>query len=89
MSDNEIGYHEDPKNSDGIVRARTTKQIRPWQIARYQKTLEKLHEEMGKNPFPGNYILFDQKKVYIGEASNIYERLNIPLPIVKTKNRLI
>jgi len=30
---------------------------------------------MGKNPFPGNYILFDEKKVYIGEASNIYDRL--------------
>jgi len=75
MADTEIGYHEDPKNSNGIVRARTTKQIRSWHIARSQKTLEKLHEEMGKNPFPGNYILFDQKKVYIGEASSIYERL--------------
>jgi len=30
---------------------------------------------MGKNPFPGNYILFDERKVYIGEASNIYTRL--------------
>jgi len=75
MPETEIGYHEDPKNSNGIIRARTTKQIRSWHITRSQKTLEKLHEEMGKNPFPGNYILFDEKKVYIGEASNIYDRL--------------
>ena len=75
MADTEIGYHEDPKNSNSIIRARTTKQIRSWQLTRSQKTLEKLNEEMGKNPFPGNYILFDQKKVYIGEASDIYERL--------------
>jgi hypothetical protein len=75
MADTEIGYHEDPKNSNGIIRARTTKQIRSWHIERSEKTLEKLYEEMGRNPFPGNYILFDQRKAYIGEAGNIYERL--------------
>lgn len=65
MADTEIGYHEDPKNSNGIVRARTTKQIRSWQIARSQKTLEKLDEEMGKNPFPGElHIVRPEKGLY-------------------------
>jgi hypothetical protein len=39
------------------------------------KALENLNNEMGKVVFPGNYILFDQMKVYIGEAGNIYDRL--------------
>jgi len=88
MADTEIGYHEDPKNSNGIIRARTTKQIRSWQIPRSIKALEKLNEEMGKIAFPGNYILFDRMKVYIGEASNIYDRLrtHIKNPEDKIKN---
>ena len=45
MAEPEIGYHEDPKNSNGIVRARTTKQIRSWHITRSIKALEKLNEE--------------------------------------------
>jgi hypothetical protein len=64
MNDNEIGYHEDPKNSNGIIRARTTKQIRSWQIPRSVKALEKLNNEMGNIPFPGIYILFEHMKVY-------------------------
>ncbi|MCK4430242.1 MAG: GIY-YIG nuclease family protein [Candidatus Aminicenantes bacterium] len=75
MSNNDVGYHEDPKNGNGIIRARTTKQIRSWEIPRTSKALEKLNEEMGKIGFPGNYILFDNMKVYIGEAKNIYNRL--------------
>jgi len=88
MNDNGIGYHEDPKNSNGIIRARTTKQIRSWQIPRSIKALEKLNDEMGNIPFPGNYILFDRMKVYIGEASNIYDRLksHIKNPVDKIKN---
>lgn len=88
MNDNGIGYHEDPKNSNGIIRARTTKQIRSWQIPRSLKALEKLNDEMGNIPFPGNYILFDRMKVYIGEASNIYDRLksHIKNPVDKIKN---
>ena len=88
MADTEIGYHEDPKNSNGIIRARTTKQIRSWQIPRSIKALEKLNEEMGKIASPGNYILFDRMKVYIGEASNIYDRLrtHIKNPEDKIKN---
>lgn len=88
MVDTEIGYHEDPKNSNGIIRARTTKQIRSWQIPRSIKALEKLNEEMGKTTFPGNYILFDHMKAYIGEAGNIYSRLktHIKSPEDKIKN---
>jgi len=88
MNDNEIGYHEDPKNSNGIIRARTTKQIRSWQIPRSVKALEKLNNEMGNIPFPGIYILFEHMKVYIGEASKIYDRLksHIKNPEEKIKN---
>lgn len=88
MADTQIGYHEDPKNSNGIIRARTTKQIRSWHIPRSIKALEKLNEEMGKIAFPGNYLLFDQTKVYIGEAGNIYDRLknHIKNPEDKIKN---
>jgi len=88
MADTQIGYHEDPKNSNGIIRARTTKQIRSWHIPRSIKALEKLNEEMGKTAFPGNYLLFDQTKVYIGEAGNIYDRLknHIKNPEDKIKN---
>jgi len=88
MNDNGIGYHEDPKNRNGIIRARTTKQIRSWQIPRSIKALEKLNDEMGNIPFPGNYILFDHMRVYIGEASKIYDRLksHIKNPEDKIKN---
>jgi hypothetical protein len=88
MSNNEIGYHEDPKNSNGIIRARTTKQLRSWQIPRSMKALEKLSDEMGGISFPGNYVLFDHMKVYVGETSNIYERFktHIKTPDNKIKN---
>ncbi len=75
MPDNSVGYHEDPKNGNGIIRARTTSQIRSWEVPHTQRALEKLNEEMGKVEFPGNYILFDGMKVYVGEAKNIYSRL--------------
>lgn len=87
MPDTEIGYHEDPKNSNGIIRARTTGQLRSWHIPRAMKALENLNNETGKVVFPGNYILFDQMKVYIGEAGNIYDRLktHIKTPDAKIK----
>jgi len=76
MTDNGIGYLEDPKNSNGIIRARTTKQIRSWEIPRSQKALEKLNKEMGGLQFPGNYVLFEgTKKIYTGEAGDVYSRL--------------
>ncbi len=76
MSNSDIGYYEDPRNSDGIIRARTTKQIRSWAIPRAMKALEVLNSELGRIEFPGIYILFEGKnKAYIGEAKNIYNRL--------------
>ncbi len=87
MADLEIGYHEDPENSNGIRRARTTKQIRSWHIPRSVKALKKLNEEMGEAAFPGNYILFDRMKAYIGEAGNIYERIKNHLKNPEEKNK--
>ena len=90
MSNNDIGYYEDPENGDGIIRARTTKQIRSWEIPRTMKALEELNKELGRIEFPGIYILFEgeKDKVYIGEAKNIYNRLKTHMsnPEDKIKN---
>ena len=89
MSNSDIGYQEDPENSEGIIRARTTKQIRSWEIPRTMKALEVLNIELGRIEFPGIYILFEGKnKVYIGEAKSIYIRLKTHMsnPEDKIKN---
>lgn len=89
MSNSDIGYQEDPENGDGIIRARTTKQIRSWEIPRTMKALEVLNIELGRIEFPGIYILFEGKnKVYIGEAKSIYIRLKTHMsnPEDKIKN---
>jgi hypothetical protein len=89
MADSEIGYYEEPKNSDGIIRARTTKQIRSWEILRTIKAIETLNDELGKIEFPGIYILREGKsKIYVGEAKNIYNRLKTHMnnPEDKIKN---
>lgn len=89
MSNSDIGYQEDPENSDGIIRARTTKQIRSWEIPRTMKALGVLNIELGRIEFPGIYILFEGKnKVYIGEAKSIYIRLKTHMsnPEDKIKN---
>ena len=64
-----FGYHQDLKNGYGIVRARTTGQLRSWDIPRTMQALEVLKREWGNIEFPGLYILFDSKfkKVYVGE----------------------
>ena len=89
MSNSNIGYQEDPENGEGIIRARTTKQIRSWEIPRTMKALEVLNIELGRIEFPGIYILFEGKnKVYIGEAKSIYIRLKTHMsnPEDKIKN---
>lgn len=89
MSNSDIGYQEDPENSEGIIRARTTKQIRSWEIPRTMKALEVLNIELGRIEFPGIYILFEGKnRVYIGEAKSIYIRLKTHMsnPEDKIKN---
>lgn len=72
-----FGYHQDIKNGDGIIRARTTGHLRSWDIPRSLHALEVLKKEWGNLEYPGVYILFDAsgKKVYIGEAKDIYNRL--------------
>jgi len=89
MSNSNIGYQEDPENGEGIIRARTTKQIRSWEIPRTMKALEVLNIELGRIEFTGIYILFEGKnKVYIGEAKSIYIRLKTHMsnPEDKIKN---
>ncbi len=89
MSNSDIGYQEDPENGEGIIRARTTKQIRSWEIPRTMKALEVLNIELGRIEFPGIYILFEGKnRVYIGEAKSIYIRLKTHMsnPEDKIKN---
>lgn len=72
-----FGYYEYPKNSNGIIRARTTGQLRSWSLPRKLKALEVLHREFGRIDFPGVYILFHEtkKEVYVGEAKSLYNRL--------------
>lgn len=89
MPDSEIGYYEEPKNSDGIIRARTTKQIRSWEIPRTIKAIETLNDELGRIEFPCIYVLREGKnRIYVGEAKNIYNRLktHINNPEDKIKN---
>jgi hypothetical protein len=45
MSNNDIGYHEDPRNGNGVIRARTTKQLRSWEMQRTIRALEALNCE--------------------------------------------
>lgn len=75
MAQNNIGFYEEPKNGNGIIRARTTLQIRSWDMPRTQKALEGFNTEIGKAEFPGVYILFAKNKVYVGEAKSLYNRL--------------
>lgn len=76
--EDKFGYHEDPKNGDGLIRARTMRgQLRCWDIPSSQKALDVLRKEWGNLSFPGVYILLEvsQRRVYIGEAKDLYNRL--------------
>jgi len=77
MPEANLGFYEDPVNGDGICRARTTRLIRSWMFNRSSETLDKYNRELGQIPYPGIYILFEpnNNKVYIGEASSIYDRV--------------
>lgn len=85
------GYHEDPRNGNGIVRARTTLgELRSWEIPRTLRALDILHKEFGKTDFPGLYVLFHETKneVYVGEAKSLYKRLktHVTTPEEKIKD---
>lgn len=77
MEDKNLGFYEDPKNGEGIIRARTTEQIRSWDFPRSIRALETFNGELGKIDYPGIYILIEtkQNKIYIGEAKSLYARL--------------
>ncbi len=79
--EDKFGYIQDLKNGDGIIRARTTAHLRSWDIPRTLRALEVLKKEWGNLEYPGIYILFDStgKKVYIGEAKDICNRLKTHL----------
>lgn len=90
-----FGYHQDIKNGYGIIRARTTGQLRSWEIPRTMQAIEVIKREWGNLEFPGLYILFDSKtrKVYVGEAKDIINRLkthlNTPDDKIKAWNKVI
>ena len=89
--EDKFGYHQDIKNGDGIIRARTIGgHLRSWEIPRTLNALEVVKKEWGNLEYPGIYILFDSssKKIYIGEAKDIYNRLKTHMtsPEDKIKN---
>lgn len=95
MEEKNIGFYEDPKNGFEISRARTTMQIRSWDFPRSLKALEYIHEELGKADYPGIYLLIDTKfrKIYVGEAKSLYNRLkqhfNNPEDKIKNFERVV
>lgn len=95
MEEKNIGYYEDPKNGESIIRSRTTEQIRSWDFPRSLKALELFNAELGKIDYPGIYILIETKlnKVYIGEAKSLYTRLkthsSTPEDKIKNWDRVI
>ncbi len=95
MEEKNIGYYEDPKNDESIIRSRTTEQIRSWDFPRSVKALETFNAELGKIDYPGIYILIESKsnKIYIGEAKSIYPRIkkhnNSPDDKIKEWERVV
>ncbi|MBW1999433.1 MAG: hypothetical protein JRJ29_15915 [Deltaproteobacteria bacterium] len=89
MCEQQIGYIQIPKNSNGIIRSKTTFLLRAWLLDRSLKPLEKIdRNEWGELEFPSIYILFEGKKVYVGEAKCVYSRTktHISSPDQKIRN---
>jgi hypothetical protein len=94
LSQDNIGFYEEPRNGNGIIRSRTTLQLRAWDMPRTQKALERFNEEIGRTDFPGIYILLTRViKAYVGEAKSLYTRLKthmtVPDEKIKDWNRVI
>lgn len=95
MEEIKIGFYEDPRNGENIIRSRTTEQIRSWDFPRSIKSLETFNAELGKIDYPGIYLLVESKtnKVYIGEAKSLYTRLkthnNTPDDKIKNWDRVV
>jgi predicted GIY-YIG superfamily endonuclease len=75
MTQNGIGFSEDPRNGNSIIHARTTGQLRSWEMPRSQRSLEGFNSEIGKSDFPGVYILLVKGKAYVGETESLYTRV--------------
>lgn len=79
MNHLDFGYMDNPPNGLDIIRARTLiGNLRLWDIPRSEQTLDIIVNEIGLNPIPCLYILFDErgmKKVYIGQTENLKSRL--------------
>ena len=92
MSNLDFGYLDNPANGLGIIRARTLiGNLRLWDIPRSEQALDLVVQEIGTNPIPGLYMLFDERhdrRVYIGQTENLKSRLSshIKSPDDKIKN---
>ncbi|MBW2307070.1 MAG: hypothetical protein JRG73_09060 [Deltaproteobacteria bacterium] len=94
MDEKLLGYFQAPKNTNGIIRSKTTGQLRAWNLGNSLSQLEKINDnEWGKLEFPSIYILFEKKKIYIGEAKCVYTRtkshINNPDDKVKNWDRIL
>lgn len=89
MNEEPLGYVQNPKNRNGIIRSRTTGLLRAWTLEKSLKQLEIVNgSEWGKQEYPSIYVLFKKKKAYIGEAKNVYSRIktHITSPEDKIRN---
>lgn len=84
-----LGYYEEPKDSNGISRARTTGQLRSWEIPRTGRALEAFNYELGGLDYPGIYILLHGNTAYVGEAGSLYGRLKQHMVPEEKWNRAI
>jgi len=77
MNHENIGYSEHPRNGNGILRARTTSQVRSWHMTRTERAIRGFKRELETTQYPALYILLEKKrKAYVGEAENIHNRLS-------------
>lgn len=89
MGAKDFGYLDNPANGLDIIRARTLiGNLRLWDIPRKQEAIDIVVHEIGSSPLPTLYLLFSDKKVYIGQTENLKNRLDshIKNPEDKIKN---
>jgi len=58
MDEKLLGYFQAPKNTNGIIRSKTTGQLRAWNLGNSLSQLEKINDnDWGKLEFPSIYII--------------------------------
>jgi len=70
-----LGYSQKPADAKGIVFAKTTGKLLKWEFPRTLCALEKIKEDWKNVEYPGIYMLLARKKIYVGEAKDVYNRL--------------